>query len=148
MSASGGTLTAQQIAIINAFNGKLKLLMADLAGRVPGDAVVARAQKRLLLASDGCPIDVFTIAGQALLKYWEVIFSDDDRERQKFFQGGASAFQSDLDVAEDATKRDAAEHIIPKIQEIALKSDKGTQDKYLDEVRELLDMYGEYLDLG
>lgn len=131
--------------IVQTFVSTLKRLMADLARRVPNDATIARAQKRLVLASDAVPVDILTVAGPYLYNYREAIYSDDETVWKRFFDGGPETFQQDLESAEDPTKKDAAEYMIPKIQTIAHGLVPEEQRQYLEATRDLLDSYLDYL---
>lgn len=126
--------------IMNNFVGTLKKLMNDLAKRRPSDAIVDRARKRLNTAADMFPITIMEIAGPYLYQHRKDILSEEMATWQRFFTD-PNAFKADLESAEDASKRDAAEYLIPKIQEIVGGMEDAKQSEYIEIVRDLLDDY-------
>lgn len=126
--------------IVNNFVSTLKALMNDLAKRRPSDAIVGRARKRLNTAADMFPITIMEIAGPYLYQHRKDILSEEMATWQRFFTD-PNAFKADLESAEDASKRDAAEYLIPKIQEIVGGMEDAKQSEYIETVRELLDDY-------
>ena len=125
--------------IVLGFVSTLRRLMTTLATRNPNDIIVVRAQKRLSLAADTVPVTIMEIAGPYLYQYRKDILNEDPAVWGRFFQPGA--FEKDLAAAEDVTKRDAAEYLIPKIQEIVGGMAAEKQEEYIETVRNLLDDY-------
>ena len=125
--------------IVTSFVGKLCTLMADAARRSPGDAVIARAQKRLRAAADMLPVDIISVAGPFLFAHRDTIMSDDPAVIERFFAPGA--FDADLAKAEDQSKKDIAVYMIPKIQETARQLSADDRQGYIETLQCLLDDY-------
>ena len=133
-----------QTQIVLNFVSILRELLVDLARRRPNDEVVDRARKRLNLAADMIPVDVVEITGPYLYKYRDVIYAEDLKDSLRFFND-PNCFDEDLQSAEDASRRDIAAALIPKVQQIARQMDQKTQKVYIGKVQDLLDLYLDFL---
>lgn len=129
-----------QPEIVESFVSAMRSLMADIARRRPGDPIIDRARKRLNMAADLMPVDVLMIAGPTLYEHRDDIYAEDNAKWQRFFTT-PDVFRNDLEQAEDVTKRDIAEYMIPKVQEIASSMTTAEQLEYIEIVRSLLDDY-------
>lgn len=122
----------------DSFCTTIKILAADLAKRLAGDALVDRAKSRIMLAANEAPITVTEMAGEHLFRYREQILA----ENEDFFF--ANTFEADLAAAKDAERRDLVAYIIPKAQVVARGLAPEERALYRGWVRDMLDSYVEY----
>lgn len=122
----------------------VKALLNDLVKRLPGDASIARLQKRVVIAAAEMPHMVVKKSGPYLLKYQAVIFSDDFQEQKKFFEG--DAIDREIEAAQTAGKGDEAAELIPKVQKLVRDLPASDQKLYIQQVQDLLDAYLEWME--
>lgn len=135
--------SADQLKISQEFLRVLKSLMKDLVDKAPGDAVIARTQKRLIIAADLWPTQMVQWTGEALFPFNENIFSESPDEWQKFFTPG-----KELDTVRETARQSGsaadrvdAEYIIDRVQHLARNLGRAEQEGYIARVRVLLELY-------
>lgn len=133
--------------VVNEFLRKLKFLTNDMRRRFPGDAVIDRAHKRIMLAADLLPVDVIDAMGPYLMRYQEEIDSDDPEVWARFYaEGSENVFQADVRSAKDAENQELATYIVPRLQAHARQESFEVRRDYLLRARGLIDDYLDYLE--
>lgn len=120
------------------FNRKIRLLVADIMKRCPGDPVIARIQKRVALAIDHSPLFIIELAGAYLYRYQEKIYARDDA----FFL--ENDYDRELKETANKERADAAQYLLPRVKECARTLTPAEKARYMDLVIEMLDDYVEF----
>lgn len=132
---------------VNSFNRGLKLLTRDLAQRHPADAMVWRAEKRIMAVIDLSPLFTIDTVGPYLYSYRAQIYAaaspDGLAAAEAFFM--ENSFDSELRASVNAEKADLVSYIIPKAKECARALDPEAKRAYIELVIGLLDDYVDYL---
>lgn len=131
-------------AIVTAFHKELKGLMTNLVKLQPGDAVVARTQKRLVLACDITPLQIVEWTGATIFTYMDSVYSDDPEEWSKFLDPETSLFDAPLGENTQATNQEDAKYLISRVQDIVRPMSEADRRSYIERVRRLLDLYLDY----
>ena len=130
--------------IANTFISQLKGLMNELVKLAPEDHVVARTKKRLGLAADATPLLVVDWTGSAIFPYHESINSDDPGEWDKFLDPETKAFEVSFKENRASANQEDARHIISRVQDLVRPMPPEERRKYIERVRNLLDLYMDY----
>jgi hypothetical protein len=135
------------VAYAEQFNHTLKVLTCDLARRYPNDAMVYRAEKRIMAVVDFYPLFVIDEVGPYLYKYRKQIFALHDANAaaaaEAFFMD--NTYDTDLKASVNQEKADMVSYIIPKAKECARSLPALEKQQYIDAIVSLLDDYIEYL---
>jgi len=139
--------SASYVDYVEQFNHNLKVLTRDLARRYPADAMVYRAEKRVMGVVDLDPLFVIEAVGPYLYQYREQIYALTDKSKvgaiEAFFM--ENTFDSELKTSVNQEKADMVSYIIPKAKECARSLQPADKQQYIDIVVALLDDYIEYL---
>jgi hypothetical protein len=140
-AAAAGT-AAPYIQYVEAFNHNLKVLARDLAKRYPADAMVFRAQKRVMTVIAVDPLFVIDSVGPYLNNYREQIYNLDEKAESFFLEND---FDTELKASVNQEKADMVSYLIPKAKECARTLPPNEKEEYKALVVALLDDYIEYL---
>lgn len=127
---------------VESFNHHLKVLARDLARRYPADAMVFRAQKRIMTAIAIDPLSVIKKVGPYLYSYREQIYNLDDDAEAFFLE---NTFDAELKSGVSQEKVDMLSYLIPKAKECARSLPSEDKKEYAVLVTAMLDDYIEYL---
>ncbi len=130
---------ADNVAIVEEFNRRIRLLARSLAEQYPSDATIARAQKRIGLAADVEPLAVLNTVGPYLYRYREQILAGDEA----FFI--ENTYDAELREGVAADRVSLAAYIIPKVKEAWAGKAAAVKAGYKDTVVALLDLYLDFL---
>lgn len=130
--------------IANSFISQLKGLMNECAKLAPDDHVIARTKKRLGLAADATPLLVVDWTGAAIFPYHASINSDNPGEWDKFLDPETKLFDGSFKESGASANQDDARHIISKVQDLVRPMPTEERRKYIERVRDLLDLYMDY----
>lgn len=130
---------------VDDFNGQIKALVTDLAEGNPGDAIVARARSRVMLAISANPCMVIDLVGPYLYQYQKEIYQSisSPEEVERFFL--ENTFDAELQGGINREQVDIVRLIIPKTKEQARRSSPEKKKAYFGMVVGMLDLYLEYL---
>jgi hypothetical protein len=121
---------------LEAFNHNLRTILNDVAERLPDDAAICRAQKRVNLALAADPHSVITRAGPRLYAYRAQIYD---------LNNGGEQFFLNCDFADEAERDNAVISLIPKIKTYYRNLPNADRAAYRRIVVAMLDAYIEYL---
>jgi hypothetical protein len=124
---------------VERFNHTLKVVTRDLALRFPNDAVIFRAQRRVMTVIGVNPVFVIETAGPYLYKYRAQMYGNDE----EFFLDNSY----DTELKEDGVQErvDMVSYIIPKAKECARGLAPAEKEEYKQMIISLLDDYIEYI---
>jgi len=142
MTSKSTQLTVGYIAYVEQFNHNLKVLTRDLSQRHPNDAMIYRAEKRIMAVIDLDPLFVIDAVGPYLYHYREQIYNLDKKNEEFFLE---NTYDTELKAAVNQEKVDMVSYIIPKAKETARTLPPHEMQQYKDLVVNLLDDYIEYL---
>ena len=131
---------------ITKFNGLLRGLVADLANRNPGDAVIDRARLRVQTVIRYDPAAVIGLVGPYLFRYHEKIYALADLaapDAEGFFLD--NSYAEELAQGKDAEKIDMVEYIIPRAKQSYRTLGEEDRKQYRATVIALLDTYLDYM---
>jgi len=132
------SLNKTQMDAIVKFNSKIKLLATDMRSKFPNDATVARAHKRVMLATDTVPQFIIDAIGEYLISYEKQIHARDE----KFFL--ANNFDAEIKAGVVQEKIDLVLYIMPRVKDVYLKLGAPQRAGYMTLVDEMLGAYLDY----
>lgn len=106
----------------------------------PNDAIMARANKRIIFAVNEFPIWVIDEVGLHLMKYSEQIDNGDE----KFFLKNEYDEEIQENIRNNPETAELTIYIIPKVKDAWRKSDKEARDMYMSAIQSMLDNYVDY----
>jgi hypothetical protein len=127
---------------VESFNHSLKVLARDLAKRYPTDAVVFRAQKRVMTVIAVDPLFVINTVGPYLYSYREQIYNLDDKAEAFFLEND---YDAELKASVNEEKADMVSYLIPKAKECVRTLPPDEREEYKELIVSMLDAYIEHL---
>lgn len=128
----------RKIHYLKDFVRRIKLLIVELHGLYPNDAMIWRVKERVLLASDQAPLFVIETVGGYLLPYQVQIYAGD----AAFFV--ENDYDRELQAGRAQERIDLTKYVIPKVKEAWRASNEIQREGYVRKVQDLLDAYVEY----
>jgi hypothetical protein len=144
-TSSTGPAQAAYVVHVEAFNHNLKVLTRDLAARYHNDAMIYRAEKRVMAVINLDPLFVINEVGPYLYKYREQIYAIEQNSDaiEEFFL--ERSFEDEFEGSTNQEKVDMVQYIIPKAKECIRSLPAGDKGQIKGLIIDLLDDYVEYL---